>query len=79
MLEPIFRHDTHCSSVGQPVARREAVLKVTGEARYAADHQAHSEALESELAEVTTDLNQIMETIAATLGVPIEDQWAMTA
>jgi xanthine dehydrogenase YagR molybdenum-binding subunit len=38
MLKPLYLDDTGRSSVGQPVARREAVLKVTGEARYAADH-----------------------------------------
>jgi xanthine dehydrogenase YagR molybdenum-binding subunit len=38
MLKPLSQHDTLRSSVGQPVTRREAVLKVTGEARFAADH-----------------------------------------
>ena len=31
-------HTRHGSNIGQPLTRREGVLKVTGEARYAADH-----------------------------------------
>ncbi len=31
-------HMRHGSNIGQPLTRREGVLKVTGEARYAADH-----------------------------------------
>src|SRR3984893_12215745 len=31
-------HIRHCSSIGQPLTRRDGVLKVTGEARYAADN-----------------------------------------
>jgi xanthine dehydrogenase YagR molybdenum-binding subunit len=38
MLKTPSQQDTHRLSVGQPVTRREAVLKVTGKARFAADH-----------------------------------------
>ncbi|MFM0004828.1 xanthine dehydrogenase family protein molybdopterin-binding subunit [Paraburkholderia dipogonis] len=38
MLKTLSQHDAHRSSAGQPVTRREAVLKVTGEACFAADH-----------------------------------------
>ena len=31
-------HQRHGSSIGQPITRRDGVLKVTGAARYAADH-----------------------------------------
>ena len=31
-------HVRHGSNIGQPVTRRDGVLKVTGAARYAADH-----------------------------------------
>ena len=31
-------HVRHGSSIGQPLTRRDGVLKVTGEARYAADN-----------------------------------------
>jgi xanthine dehydrogenase YagR molybdenum-binding subunit len=39
MVSP--EHVRHGASVGQPLSRREAFLKVTGEARYAADHHPH--------------------------------------
>ena len=31
-------HVRHGSSIGQPLTRRDGILKVTGQARYAADH-----------------------------------------
>jgi xanthine dehydrogenase YagR molybdenum-binding subunit len=31
-------HVRHGSNIGQPLTRRDGVLKVTGQARYAADH-----------------------------------------
>ena len=31
-------HVRHGSNIGQPLTRRDGVLKVTGSARYAADH-----------------------------------------
>ena len=34
-------HQRHGSSIGQPITRRDGILKVTGGARYAADNHPH--------------------------------------
>ena len=38
MLTPSPRHVRHGSNTGQPITRREGIMKVTGQARYAADN-----------------------------------------
>ncbi|MFX9023841.1 hypothetical protein ABTN14_19760, partial [Acinetobacter baumannii] len=35
---PLNNHTRHGSNIGQPMTRREGVLKATGRARYAADN-----------------------------------------
>ena len=37
-LNPTPAHQRHGSNIGQPMTRRDGILKVTGGARYAADH-----------------------------------------
>lgn len=39
MSETVRTHIRHGSSIGQPLTRRDGLLKVTGSARYAADHR----------------------------------------
>ena len=37
-LTPALAHQRHGSNIGQPMTRRDGILKVTGGARYAADN-----------------------------------------